>query len=736
MRFEYILASAAVAAAAVLQVGACAPSFPVSYFPHVRGDEASGNGGTVVSTNALERSVDAYRVSPHLGTELAMVGAHYYPSWTGKMPKGNRVSTLQADKLDFLEAGAAAGRSRGQVAEDWSRFVAFRDGVCRRLEGGEKVEVPGDAPDYALEFYLYKLGHAQWLVFRKDEDPVPFGALLALPKERRLYRTVWVHVVRIANARTFPDKDRHLEALRRSLDAGYRDTAALESFALRFLSATCGNRYDPLVLTAFARAPWEEWPGFAKRIFQGRRPAEAPAREWLERLCSDSVGVEVAVAYGAGGCLPAHAVRPERPVLGADRQAWIAFNRGDLVLCRKLLALAPARSLVRLFLEARLARLDGDFVRAAGLLQAWLDEYRRKGSEVTGYGIIPDEDAYWQTTGKRDDYENSFGGKAFHVGPFGPSGAPYEYGIGNFFDRVETASPVPTLPRVVSGELGMVMVASRDLEEALYAFLLARNWIDVAFVAERCMTVDELVKFMGGGRGGARDKILLRGLLMRRLMRCGRLQEAALWAPRELKPLCDEFIALSAAAHDEKADADVRALAFLNLGRLTATRGMELMGTELRPDAAIYGGLFDTDAVPIAAPTELSARLCRTRDDARWAGWGLPGDRVQRRFHYRLKAAEYARNAVRLAKNADVRAWSLMLGGVCTLSQDDAQAADWFYKRLATMRHPRAKVGGWFNSPAYTWFKTTYYDDERHAPLRVPRRFTLEQLGKLGPSAK
>ena len=81
----------------------------------------------------------------------------------------------------------------------------------------------------------------------------------------------------------------------------------------------------------------------------------------------------------------------------------------------------------------------------------------------------------------------------------------------------------------------------------------------------------------------------------------------------------------------------------------------------------------------------------------------MPTDRVSERFHYRRKAVEYARASVELAKDTDVRAWTLMRGGVAALSVDDAQTADWFYKRLARMHHAGAGVEGWFNSPEYFW---------------------------------
>jgi len=55
---------------------------------------------------------------------------------------------------------------------------------------------------------------------------------------------------------------------------------------------------------------------------------------------------------------------------------------------------------------------------------------------------------------------------------------------------------------------------------------------------------------------------------------------------------------------------------------------------------------------------------------------GVPQDHVSIRYHYRRKAIEFAKEAAGLAKDPDVRAWSLMFGGIASLSLDDAQTAD------------------------------------------------------------
>ncbi len=733
-----LAATALAALSCALTAKACGPYFPASYFPHDCEEciEWEHHDTTIVARNSKVKAADAYRIIPHLGAELSMIGAHYYPGWTGKAPRSNGISTPKADELDFFESGAAFGASEEALAGDWRRFKEFCDSVCKRLENGEQVEIPQGVPDYAREFYLYKLGHAQWLVFRKDDDPAPFAQLLALPKELRRYRTVWVHFVRIANARLFADKDRHLDEMRKALDDGFKDTPALEAFALRFLSKTCGERYYPLVLTSYSGHPWTEWPGFAKRIFCRRHSKATPKREWVQRLCEDIVGVEVAIAYGAGGCLPQGATAVGKPALGADRQAWIAFYRGDLDLCRKLLAIAPEKSLIRLFLEARLARLDGNYEKAGEILHEWLEEYCRKGDRAddafVGYGVVLEDLNYWHS-GSFADTNDCATSTAHYTGRFGPSGEFWENLIyGNSFDFAKPGAHGPTLPRIVSGELGVVMVATCDLEEALYAFVKSRNWIDCAFVAERCMTVDELVAFMRGSRLDGRERDSLRSLLARRLVRNGRVTEAVMWAPQSLKPLCKEFLSLSIAAENAESDNDTRAVALFNLSRLALTRGMEIMGTELIPDVAVYGGDYDIDGIPIDEPDDLQLSLGPERAANPWDDREVLKDRVEERFHYRRKAMEYAKAAAELADDRNVRAWSLMLGGIAALGLDDAKSADWFYKRLARMRHPRAKVGAWFDTPEYFRFRRVYYNEERHAePVRVPRRLTIDDFKEI-----
>lgn len=699
---------------------ACGPFFPISYFPYENcsfGEEGS-----------TKEYYYAYAVREHFGTELAIIGDHYYKDWIGKAPKSNKISADKADELDFFAAGEKAGVDKEVIEKEWAKFVDFKENVCKRFEAGEKVELPRNLAKFTKEFYLYKLGHAEWLVFRRDEDPAPFTELLKLPKAERLYRTTWVHFVRLANATKHSQKDVHLAALRKALDEGYKDTAGLEAYVLRFLNSTCGLRYAPLVLASYQGVSEKEWPLFLKRIFMRNRSGIEFEEEELKKLCEDQVGVEVAIACGFGAALPDSAAKLKTPALEADRQAWILFEKGDIESSRKVVKLASEDSLIRLFLESRFARLEGDYKTSGEKLSRWLEVYKVKGTKVVGYGI-DSSDAYW--TGKMCEEKDLWGcfGAPYYIGKFCVDDEFYgNYNCMFMPKEIEEASN-PTLSRVVAGELGLVKVLTRDLEEALYAFIQSRNWLDVAFVAEKCLTIDELIKVMRSANISSGDKELLSNLLMRRLMRVGRTKEALEWAPEKMKPLIKEYIELVGLTTNKKYDADTRAVAYFNLSRLVATRGMEIMGTELRPDNSMERGLYKYDGMPISEPKEF-AKLLNVNEEL-WKTWKAPSDRVTARFHYRYKATEFARSAVNLAKDKDVKAWSLMLGGVITLSLNDTKSADWFYKKLKRMNHPRAKVGAWFDK-TYIAFREKYYNEERHLkPMRVPPRFTLETFKTL-----
>ncbi len=148
-------------------------------------------------------------------------------------------------------------------------------------------------------------------------------------------------------------------------------------------------------------------------------------------------------------------------------------------------------------------------------------------------------------------------------------------------------------------------------------------WGDVAYIAERILTIDELKKFVDAlpatpvpkksERVDDDDFVLtsdpvrdLQWLLARRLMRAGRYGEALAYfeaaqarkpadADEPVNPLAEakEYIAALEAVDKTRPWQNVtRAEALLNLAALTRKHGMELMGTEGFPDMEALGGDF------------------------------------------------------------------------------------------------------------------------------------------------
>lgn len=238
------------------------------------------------------------------------------------------------------------------------------------------------------------------------------------------------------------------------------------------------------------------------------------------------------------------------------------------------------------------------------------------------------------------------------------------------------------------GELAVAQLSVgkyRDSMEMLFP-LATVYWGNVAYVAERVLTIDELKTFVDGlkidGKPVDPDAqetwwfqqsptIRLRELLARRLMRDGRLDAAIPYFPKATadvpqQKMAEDYRAAVAAARPTSWWRNVsRAEALFRVATLTRTQGMETMGTEGPPDLAVMGGSF-YDGIGQTGPW---GRQRRYYDD-RWAeydrtvrmvdGWESfvdPSEMVrvaassphpETRFHYRAVAADRAMEAAAL----------------------------------------------------------------------------------------
>jgi hypothetical protein len=176
-------------------------------------------------------------------------------------------------------------------------------------------------------------------------------------------------------------------------------------------------------------------------------------------------------------------------------------------------------------------------------------------------------------------------------------------------DEVEFHSPseAPLDMRCrLQAEAGIVALSRSDYLQAMDLFYAAsaRYWTDAAYLAERVLTVDELQAFVQRVApevqrvhndewvmGTRHHAAALRALLARRLLREGRGREALPYFDDEtLRAQATRYVdAREAMQHGDRV---ARARAAFEAAELARWQGMDLLGTQLGPDHAEYGGMF------------------------------------------------------------------------------------------------------------------------------------------------
>lgn len=206
----------------------------------------------------------------------------------------------------------------------------------------------------------------------------------------------------------------------------------------------------------------------------------------------------------------------------------------------------------------------------------------------------------------------------------------------------------------VQAEHGIVELSRGDYLQAISLLTAAgmEYWQDTAYIAERVLTLDELISFVALHPvaavpeksewhyfGDTPVEVLLHHLTARRLMRAGHYQQAqAYFVDPELKQLAKRYQSYAEAAKSSWTD-NAKAEALFAQAKLARAHGLELLGFELAPDYQVFYGQFE--------PYE---------DESR--SQSLPGAELQRlgssaptynsRFHYRHFAADLSAQAAEL----------------------------------------------------------------------------------------
>ena len=161
----------------------------------------------------------------------------------------------------------------------------------------------------------------------------------------------------------------------------------------------------------------------------------------------------------------------------------------------------------------------------------------------------------------------------------------------------------------VAGEQAILALNRGDYLQAMELMYRGKEnyWADVADIAERVLTVDELKGFVDkhvpapttplkpvnpdeyNGERITQD-VQLRELLARRMMRAGRYQEAVnYFAIPNYRQAAQDFANLLKTAQDKTADKNARAKSYYQAAKLLRSQGLEFTGYEMTPDYNIYG---------------------------------------------------------------------------------------------------------------------------------------------------
>ncbi|MBL9129032.1 MAG: hypothetical protein JNL97_15390, partial [Verrucomicrobiales bacterium] len=252
--------------------------------------------------------------------------------------------------------------------------------------------------------------------------------------------------------------------------------------------------------------------------------------------------------------------------------------------------------------------------------------------------------------------------------------------------------------RMALAEFGVLRLARGEFVQALDALLRAGYWPDAAYVAERILTLDELRAYVDThwpavaevpsddpdeARGthterGQRERI--RYLLGRRLTRDNQGLTATAYYPESWKATHREFLARLAQGEDANRPPLDRARGFFAAAGIARTNGLEILGTEVAPDWAIWFGQHEYGPNPAERARPRDRQLRPAPEELRrYARHAADPDQ---RFHYRYQAAFLAWDAAQWMPNDDPETALMLYTAGCWLKNRDPKTADIFYKAL------------------------------------------------------
>jgi len=626
---------------------ACSPCFPPSFLD---GDQPSG------ACDVIHR--------------YELLGRSFFPEVAEQKYESVNISTVTADVLDFKDFLTQKKLSLVEQERVLKKYRQFAED-CRNMKPVSwNFELDG-----IEEFILYLTGVRE-LKLDGESYPKSWLKLLALPIEKRQYRTIWVYYMTANFTKSDEDRVSCYQKVRELNTAGFRDR-----LGLAFASYKSALKYvDDVILKTEACVKAVYFYGLQDNS-SAQEEIELLYSKFVSKLSSAELTTLAANALGREVLLTIASKQIRRyqkykvsvlailesikdmPIKSAGLAAWVAYADGHYKLSERFLAMASEHDLLALWVGARLATRDGKKQEATRLLKKWLAVFKAsKASEPAEADL------------------NGF-----------------SVGVGQWTDV--------DLPFVVYGELGLISISNRDFLQAMHIFMEGGAKHDACMVAEQCLSVEALRKYVDQYQQPA-----LRDVLSKRLFRLGRYQLAYKYSEDSDKKEILRFESLLKMAGSQECGRNEKALAYYNAGKILRRRGMEFSGTLFAPDYAVVDG--NIAYAMIGEDWQKKFGL-----DLKTSDW-LYSDK---RFHYRYKAADLMWKAVELADSAALKAMAAYCGGRF-IAPRDKQMADKYYKALVDSRCGQLSDA----ANATHWFPITIVQSYGKTIVEIPEALEVE----------
>jgi hypothetical protein len=375
----------------------------------------------------------------------------------------------------------------------------------------------------------------------------------------------------------------------------------------------------------------------------------------------------------------------------AEYLGWVAYNNGDYKSAEHWLGLSKGDTGAALWLKAKLQRRSGKLADAANTM-AQAVEWLKNSPAYTPPGGA---DEAWT------EYD------------FFPEGQHWGWG------------------QSAHGDLGGLRLARGDFVQSLDTLLKGHLWNDAAFVAERVLTTNELKQYVDTQppteppKQGEDYNAKLKYLLGRRLVREDRYAEAGRYLSPPYDKILEKYVKALQDGANGKLSKTERAHAWFTAAWLARYDGMELMGTEVAPDAHAESGEFELPDLAKQRRTGVYQQVSFENGEEKKKNLPIvlkaSAKEIQRltankinpdvRFHYRLVAGALAiKAAAFLANDSEELADVVNQAGVWVKDRDEKTGNRYYQiieQRCAKTNIGRADIAKhWFVDQEGPWSKT------------------------------